>query len=269
MSSETEGAKGGREGMEGKKKRKESENTTKEHDSIDSDSPVIQTFLSFRTEMDSHHDKYERLVKISRDITIASKRIIFNLHRAVGSPDMESVFKECITKFSSLSPLISSIEQEISQLDPHRYSRAFSNGYQELVEALTFYHFLRFNSLVSFQHLAPFFKGTLLIMDYVLGVLDLTGEMMRACISAITAGDRELPLQVCSFMKEMNSHLQQFRHFSPKELSSKLRTLSSSLLKVEKACYSLHLRGSSLALTAFDEDPDRRSPDLFEFKRDD
>ena len=84
MSSETEGAKGGREGMEGKKKRKESENTTKEHDSIDSDSPVIQTFLSFRTEMDSHHDKYERLVKISRDITIASKRIIFNLHRAVG-----------------------------------------------------------------------------------------------------------------------------------------------------------------------------------------
>ena len=48
------------------------------------DSPVIQSFLGFRAEMDSHQDKHERLFKISRDITIISKRIIFNLHRTVG-----------------------------------------------------------------------------------------------------------------------------------------------------------------------------------------
>ena len=153
---------------------------------------------------------------------------------------------------------------ETAGLDPHLYARAYTNGYQELVEALTFYHFLRFSSLVSFQHLAPFFRGTLLVLDYVLGVLDLTGEMMRACITSITAGDTDTPLQVASFLSQMDSHLQQFRPFSPKELSSKLKTLSASLHKVERACYSLHLRGRSLALVAF-EDEERPEQDLYEY----
>ena len=31
--------------------------------------------------LDARHDKMERIVKLSRDITIESKRIIFTLHR--------------------------------------------------------------------------------------------------------------------------------------------------------------------------------------------
>jgi predicted translin family RNA/ssDNA-binding protein len=31
--------------------------------------------------VDERHDRHERIVKISRDITIESKRIIFVLHR--------------------------------------------------------------------------------------------------------------------------------------------------------------------------------------------
>lgn len=38
-------------------------------------------FAVFQQELDTKHDKYERLVKISRDITIESKRTIFLLHR--------------------------------------------------------------------------------------------------------------------------------------------------------------------------------------------
>lgn len=38
-------------------------------------------FIVFQKELDTKHDKYERLVKISRDITIESKRTIFLLHR--------------------------------------------------------------------------------------------------------------------------------------------------------------------------------------------
>jgi len=38
-------------------------------------------FRLFQTELDRRHDKHERLVKLSRDITVASKRIIFSLHR--------------------------------------------------------------------------------------------------------------------------------------------------------------------------------------------
>lgn len=38
-------------------------------------------FLAFQQELDARHDKYERLVKLSRDITVESKRTIFLLHR--------------------------------------------------------------------------------------------------------------------------------------------------------------------------------------------
>ena len=53
-------------------------------DSINMDSPLINSFIGFRADLDAHQDKHERLVKTSRDITIISKRIIFNLHRCVG-----------------------------------------------------------------------------------------------------------------------------------------------------------------------------------------
>jgi len=42
---------------------------------------VSPVFRQFQTELDGRHDKHERLVKLSRDITVASKRIIFSLHR--------------------------------------------------------------------------------------------------------------------------------------------------------------------------------------------
>lgn len=47
----------------------------------DVSSHVIHTFQAFQSELDAKHDKFERLVKLSRDITIGSKRAIFALHR--------------------------------------------------------------------------------------------------------------------------------------------------------------------------------------------
>lgn len=39
-------------------------------------------FKEYGAELDTKHDRHERIVKISRDITIESKRIIFLLHSA-------------------------------------------------------------------------------------------------------------------------------------------------------------------------------------------
>ena len=48
---------------------------------VHSDNPVIQQFQKFAVSLDQRHDKRERLVKLSRDVTIEAKRIIFLLHR--------------------------------------------------------------------------------------------------------------------------------------------------------------------------------------------
>lgn len=51
---------------------------------IDDNSPIIKSFRIFQIELDSRNDRYERIVKLSRDITIESKRIIFLLQRIAG-----------------------------------------------------------------------------------------------------------------------------------------------------------------------------------------
>lgn len=49
-------------------------------ENIDETCPVIQQFRQYSIELDDKNDRYERIVKLSRDITIESKRIIFLLH---------------------------------------------------------------------------------------------------------------------------------------------------------------------------------------------
>lgn len=47
------------------------------------DSPVLAMFREAAVQLNNRQDRHERLVKLSRDITIESKRIIFLLHSAI------------------------------------------------------------------------------------------------------------------------------------------------------------------------------------------
>lgn len=38
-------------------------------------SPFLPMFEGFRTELDEHHDRRERIIKASRDVTAASKKM--------------------------------------------------------------------------------------------------------------------------------------------------------------------------------------------------
>lgn len=48
--------------------------------SLSDDNPTILAFQQYAKEIDEKHDRHESIVKLSRDITIESKRIIFLLH---------------------------------------------------------------------------------------------------------------------------------------------------------------------------------------------
>lgn len=51
--------------------------------SLPADSPVLAMFKTAARQLNERQDRHERLVKLSRDITIESKRIIFLLHSAI------------------------------------------------------------------------------------------------------------------------------------------------------------------------------------------
>lgn len=50
------------------------------NDDESADTPIMKQFRKYREILDDKNDRFERIVKASRDITIESKRIIFLLH---------------------------------------------------------------------------------------------------------------------------------------------------------------------------------------------
>ncbi|KAM8952949.1 translin-associated protein X [Pelodytes ibericus] len=248
---------------------------------IDSSSSVITAFKSFQNELDARHDKYERLVKLGRDITIESKRTIFILHRFISTPNKDEVLTEAETKLDAVRQKIKQIAQELVGEDLYQYHRAFTPGLQEYVEAVTFQHFIITRSLLRLEDINKqlIFEETekdvdsalndeldnpltklpekerskplnlslqVTPVDYLLGVADLTGELMRLCISSVGNGDIETPFELSQFLREIFDGFSYIGNTGPYEISRKLYTLKQSLAKVENACYTLKVRGSEI-----------------------
>ncbi|XP_075059564.1 translin-associated protein X [Mixophyes fleayi] len=237
---------------------------------IDSSSPVVIAFKSFQHELDARHDKYERLVKLGRDITIESKRTIFILHRVISEPNRDDVLKEAKKKLDAIQEKIRQMAQELVSEDMYQYHRAYTSGLQEYVEAVTFQHFITNRTLLSLEDInrGLIFENLhytvtndslgkeqseqnvlslqITSVDYLLGVADLTGELMRLCISSVWNGDIDTPFQLTQFLRDIFDGFAYIGNTGPYEISRKLHSLKQSLSKVENACYTLKVRGSEI-----------------------
>jgi len=131
----------------------------KQIENIDETNPVIVAFRQYAAELDHKHDKYEKIVKYSRDITIESKRIIFLLHtvdiRYAFLPisqlkqslialcfrkDNKKILDEAKTRLDELCKTnFYQIAKELHGSDQYQFAKAFSAGMQEFIEAYTFY----------------------------------------------------------------------------------------------------------------------------------
>lgn len=256
-----------REG-EGCSRRRKNDGTQVKSEDGDVSSAVNSAFKVFQQELDTKHDKHERLVKLSRDITIESKRSIFVLHRVTSVPDVEDVLAEADTKLDGVREKIGQVAEELRGEDLYQFHRAFTPGIQEYVEAVSFQHFIRHRTLISLEEINArlvFIKedkevkasdgqppgSTVLTFqvtptDYLLGVADLTGELMRMCISSVGNGDIDTPFQLSQFLRQIHDGFAYIGNTGPYEVSKKLHTLRQSLAKVEDACYTLRVRGSEI-----------------------
>ncbi|KAL5008285.1 hypothetical protein ScPMuIL_013866 [Solemya velum] len=241
---------------------------------VDTSSPVIQAFQLFQDELDLKHNKHERLVKMSRDITIESKRIIFLLHRIVGAEDPASILDQALEKLKIVQQTkFHPVAMELQNEDPYQFIRAYTAGVQEYIEALSFYYYLKEKRLITLEEVQRdlFFNGPLVEqddckqmksdtaevkgdnsmsilitpVDFMLGLADLTGELMRLSINSAGAGDLDVPFSVCDFLKTIQTGFMTFGNLC-KEVSKKMYTLKQSLQKVETACYTLQIRGSEV-----------------------
>lgn len=140
---------------------------------------------------------------------------------------------------------------------------------EELIEALTFAHYLRTQSLMGYGESAnkvaalsklpdqmdvedaeDAVQHPLVLVteqDYLMGIFDLSGEMMRfATTSAALNGTLDGPGErtIVADMQELGSVFEILPQQYGKSYAIKLETLRQSVLKVEKLGYGLKVRGS-------------------------
>ena len=250
-----------------------------------SSASVEDVFLKFRAELDARHDTWEKVVKLSRDVTIESKRLIFHLQRVNNNnneklkllKEAESKKKYILTKLSQISVILN------NDNDPQQFLRAYSPGLQEFIEADALLHYLSNESqltqmdihlgvltLQSVQKTLTFQcsndSNRALVLpvpvdEYLLGLADVTGEAMRMCINAATEETADenhkdnRSAKLCALVRTLYI-LFKAVSASPDEhgcgkigskyFSEKVRTMGNSLSKCEDACYTLHVHSAEM-----------------------
>lgn len=169
------------------------------------------------------------------------------------------------------------IAKELEGLEVYQYVRAISAGMQEFVEAYTFLEYLQGKEELSDWDnvqeklkykgegdAAKDFSLYFIPTEFILGVADLTGEVMRNCINSLGSGDIDNCFKTCKFLQNMYSKYLTLNHVPSKarDFSQKTTTMRASTIKCENVCYNLKVRGTegsklvSFDAAPFDDDAD-------------
>ncbi|GAA5920658.1 hypothetical protein JCM6882_003450 [Rhodosporidiobolus microsporus] len=285
-------------------------------------SDLLDQFTSYRSELDAHYAQRERIVKLSRDITALSKKLIFALHRIGSGRGKKAVFEEAEGKMGELRALFEQLQGEVQGEAFWRYERSVSPGIQEYLEGFTFYYYLQHHSLPTLAEAqasllppnpAPLSAAStssaaadaqavdpsspadspaptadpssssssssvaapppaqptpeqpyvlVSVEDYLGGVADLTGELMRLAIASVgrnlsdslggaavdgadgkSEGDFANIEYIGRVVREIKGEMDPLAVHC-RWLPKKIQVLNQSLAKIENASYNLRIRGA-------------------------
>ncbi|KAL8241938.1 hypothetical protein R6Q59_012240 [Mikania micrantha] len=218
-------------------------------------SSMKESFSKYAEYLNQLNDKRERVVKASRDITINSKKVIFQVHR-ISKSNKDEVLEKAEKDLSAVKDQhIARLVNELQGTDFWKLRRAYSPGIQEYVEAATLCKFCTAGTLLNLDEinamLLPLSDPSseplqINILDYILGIADLTGELMRLAIGRISDGELKYAEKICRFVREIYREL---TLVAPKmddasDMKAKMDVMLQSVMKIENACFSVHVRGS-------------------------
>ncbi|KAF2088733.1 Translin [Saccharata proteae CBS 121410] len=244
-------------------------------------SPFLPMFENFRAELDEHHDRRERIIKASRDITAASKKIVRKLNQKLPphvAKSTDPYWQTIRTAYASISP-------DLQGNNAYRYARNITGGHQEFMESLSFQHYLETQKLISYEESCAKLAelgaegGAIMLTpeDYILGIFDMVGELMRFAVTAMatsgvlpggearrqpaqseqkdddkmdvdaTTEDKEERRNVLQDMRELRTLLEGLDASSDWKFNSdvekKMGVMRTCVEKVENGLYGLIIRG--------------------------
>lgn len=147
------------------------------------------------------------------------------------------------------------VAPDLKGINAYRLQRQISPGIQEFLEAVIFQYYLETLTILPPSEAARRIPGEILLTedDYTLGLLDMTGELMRYAITRM-ATSGELPasksaggVNILTMLQELRTNLEALdvsaSYALAKNFEQKMGTTRASVEKVENAVYSMTVRG--------------------------
>lgn len=191
-------------------------------------------FSQLRREITDYDASRDTIIKESRDITKSSKSAIYSLHRG------ETLAAK--QQLAAAEKLIAKLLKEVEK-DEHLRGGSFSASLEEYAEAKAFLRFLEDGTLITKKEL-KFVNAE----EYLLGLCDFTGELVRYAVLRATARDKGAVQRVRDMIDAIHGQLLQF-DLRNGELRKKYDSIKYNLQKAENTLYDLTLnpRGSKEA----------------------
>ena len=162
--------------------------------------------------------------------------------------------------FTAIARVFASISLDLKGINAWRYQRQISPGIQEFVEAVSFEHYLRTQSLIRWDEASHVISGGIVLAsdDYVLGLFDLVGELMRFAITIMATvgslpGAKEIDSSskrtILMDLRSLRTHFEALDTTScagtglGKDVEKKMEVMKTCVEKVETAVYGMVIRG--------------------------
>lgn len=210
--------------------------------------PLQAYFTLLSQQNDANNDRRERLIRLSREVTRQSKKVISLLQRVGSSADDAALVRQAHEALAPIRADLKAKHDEIASAgqDVWRHKTSWSGGVQEYLEAASFLHFIETGTLLTMEQAAQDMAGLPLHLDdYLGGISDLSGELMRVCVSAGGSNKAAVAHQTCAFVREMRSHFALLAAAS-RDMGKKVDVMDESLRKMEQVCFQLRLREAEI-----------------------
>lgn len=172
----------------------------------------------------------EELIKKSRDVLKLTKQVIYAVHRG----DM----KEAGILVKEMQKQLALLNEYVKKNQKMYHQGSYKVAIQEYVEAMLYYHFVQDNKLVTRSELG-------VETDYyLLGLCDLSGELVRKAISSASKGIYKYAFLIKDFIDEIYELLLKF-DIREGELRGKFDSLKYDLRKLEDVCFELKIKGKT------------------------
>jgi len=183
-------------------------------------------FEKMRRELDDFDSQREVLIRKSREIVKLSKKAVYSLHR--------NEIKNADGFIKQLKSEVAELVKTAKKMPMLYYSGPFKIAIQEFVEAACYHEFAKSKNIPSASELGVDTEY------YLLGLCDLTGELVRKAINSAINSKYDEALLIKKFVNDLYNELMLFEFKN--ELRKKFDSIKYDLKKLDELALGIKLK---------------------------